>query len=225
MTLSSSLQVNLAWEMAMAKPTGRRLKYLRLVKRAQSRLAIPTSTTSTPNGSARKESFLFNDTIYKNVAYGLCRTEWQDSPDSEKFKMAKSACREAYANEFISQPPKGYDIIVGESDIKLNDGQRQRLAIACTIVKQPSILILDEATNAIDVRTELVVQAALYRVAQNWMSIAIAHRLSTIKKADNIVVLRQGKAVEEGTYEQLLQDQDCVYHGLVNAQALVMGQD
>jgi ATP-binding cassette subfamily B (MDR/TAP) protein 1 len=138
--------------------------------------------------------------------------------------MAKSACREAYANEFISQPPKGYDIIVGESDIKLNDGQRQRLAIACTIVKQPSILILDEATNAIDVRTELVVQATLYWVTQNWTSIAIAHRLSTIKKADNIVVLRQGKAVE-GTYEQLLQDQDCVYHGLVNAQALVMGQD
>jgi ATP-binding cassette, subfamily B (MDR/TAP), member 1 len=176
-------------------------------------------------GLVQQEPFLFNDTIYRNVAYGLCGTEWQDSSDSEKLERVKSSCIEAYADEFISLLPKGYDTIVGESGIKLSGGQRQRLAIARSIVKQPSILILDEATSAIDVRTERIVQAALDRAAQNRTTIVIAHRLSTIKKADKIVVLRQGKAVEEGKHEELLRDQDGVYHGLVNAQALVMGKD
>jgi ATP-binding cassette subfamily B (MDR/TAP) protein 1 len=144
-------------------------------------------------GLVQQEPFLFNDTIYKNVAYGLCGTDWQDIADSEKLEMVKSACREAYADEFISRLPTGYDTIVGESGIKLSGGQRQRLAIARSIVKQPSILILDEATSAIDVRTEHIVQAALDRmVAQNRTTIVIAHRLSTIKKADKIIVLRQG---------------------------------
>jgi ABC-type multidrug transport system fused ATPase/permease subunit len=176
-------------------------------------------------GLVQQEPFLFNDTIYKNVAYGLCGTEWRDSPDSEKLEMVKNACKEAYADEFISRLPKGYYTIVGESGIKLSGGQRQRVAIARSIIKQPSILILDEATSAIDVRTERIVQAALDHVAQNRTTIVIAHRLSTIKKADKIVVLRQGKVVEEGTHEELLRDQDGLYHGLVNAQALVMGQD
>jgi ATP-binding cassette subfamily B (MDR/TAP) protein 1 len=176
-------------------------------------------------GLVQQEPFLFNDSIYKNVAYGLCGTDWKDKPNSEKLEMVKSACKEAYADEFISRLPKGYDTIVGESGIKLSGGQRQRIAIARAIVKQPSILILDEATSAIDVRTERIVQAALDRVAQNRTTIVIAHRLSTIKKADKIVVLRQGQAVEEGTHEGLLRDHEGVYHGLVNAQALIMGQD
>jgi ABC-type multidrug transport system fused ATPase/permease subunit len=176
-------------------------------------------------GLVQQEPFLFNDSIYKNVAYGLCGTDWKDRPDSEKLEMVKSACGEAYADEFISRLPKGYDTIVGESGINISGGQRQRIAIARAIVKQPSILILDEATSAIDVRTERIVQAALDRVAQNRTTIVIAHRLSTIKKADKIVVLRQGRAVEEGTHEELLRDHDSVYYGLVNAQALTMGQD
>jgi ABC-type multidrug transport system fused ATPase/permease subunit len=176
-------------------------------------------------GLVQQEPFLFNDTIFKNVAYGLCGTEWQDIEDREKLEMVKTACKEAYADEFISRLPKGYDTIVGESGIKLSGGQRQRIAIARSIVKRPPILILDEATSSIDVRTERIVQHALDRVAQNRTTIVIAHRLSTIKKADKIVVLRQGEAVEEGTHEELLQDEDGVYHSLVNAQALTMGKE
>jgi ATP-binding cassette subfamily B (MDR/TAP) protein 1 len=120
---------------------------------------------------------------------------------------------------------KGYETTVGESGIKLSGGQRQRLAIARSIVKQPKILILDEATSAIDVRTERIVQAALDRVSKNRTTIVIAHRLSTIKKANKIIVMRQGKLVEEGTHDQLLEIEDGVYHGLVRAQAISMGTD
>jgi ABC-type glutathione transport system ATPase component len=120
---------------------------------------------------------------------------------------------------------QGYDAIVGESGIKLSGGQRQRIAIARSIVKQPSILILDEATSSIDVRTERIVQEALDRVSKNRTTITIAHRLSTIKKSDKIIVLRQGKPVEQGTHEQLLRIDDGVYHGLVRAQALSLGHE
>jgi ATP-binding cassette subfamily B (MDR/TAP) protein 1 len=120
---------------------------------------------------------------------------------------------------------KGYQTTVGESGIKLSGGQRQRLAIARSIVKQPKILILDEATSAIDVRTERIVQAALDRVSKDRTTIVIAHRLSTIKKADKIIVMRQGKLVEEGTHDQLLEIEDGVYHGLVRAQAIAMGAE
>jgi hypothetical protein len=140
---------------------------------------------------------------------------------------------------------EGYETIVGESGIKLSGGQRQRLAIARSIVKQPSILILDEATSAIDgtliktyscftfedandeylVRTERIVQQALDRVSQNRTTIVIAHRLSTIKRADKIIVIRMGQLVEEGTHEELLGIDDGVYHGLVRAQALSMGDE
>lgn len=176
-------------------------------------------------GLVQQEPFLFNDTIYKNVAYGLCGTEWQGVAEKEKLEMVKTACKEAYADEFISRLPKGYDTVVGESGIKLSGGQRQRIAIARSIVKRPPILILDEATSAIDVRTERIVQHALDRVSQNRTTIVIAHRLSTIKKADKIVVLRSGSCVEEGTHEELLLDEDGVYHGLVNAQAITMGKE
>src|SRR5436305_1515026 len=106
--------------------------------------------------------------------------------------------------------------------MKLSGGQRQRIAIARSIVKRPQILILDEATSSIDVRTERIVQAALDQVSRNRTTIVIAHRLSTIKRADKIVVLRQGKLVEEGGHEALLQNKDGVYHGLVHAQELAM---
>jgi ATP-binding cassette subfamily B (MDR/TAP) protein 1 len=115
--------------------------------------------------------------------------------------------------------------MVGESGIKISGGQRQRLAIARAIVKQPQILILDEATSAIDVRTEKIVQKALDRVSENRTTITIAHRLSTIKRADKIVVLRTGVVVEEGTHNELLQNPEGVYSGLVRAQTLEMGND
>jgi ATP-binding cassette subfamily B (MDR/TAP) protein 1 len=111
--------------------------------------------------------------------------------------------------------------LVGEGGIKLSGGQRQRLAIARSIIKRPQILIFDEATSAIDVRSERIVQAALDRVAQNRTTITIAHRLSTIKKADKIVVVSKGRVVEQGTHDELL-SVDGVYHDLVYAQQLTM---
>lgn len=176
-------------------------------------------------GLVQQEPFLFNDTIFNNVAYGLCSTQWQDAPEKEKFELVEAACKEAYADEFISRLPKGYDTLVGESGIKLSGGQRQRLAIARSIVKRPPVLILDEATSAIDVRTESIVQQALDRVAKNRTTIVIAHRLSTIKSANKIIVLGQGRALEEGSHDQLLQNNDGVYRSLVNAQTLIMGEE
>lgn len=114
--------------------------------------------------------------------------------------------------------------MVGDSGAKLSGGQRQRIAIARSIVRQPKILIFDEATSAIDVRGEKIVQAALDRVAKNRTTITIAHRLSTIKKADKIVVLKKGQVVETGTHESLLNIEGGVYHGLVNAQAISLGE-
>lgn len=110
--------------------------------------------------------------------------------------------------------------MVGEGGIKLSGGQRQRIAIARSIIRKPSILILDEATSAIDVQGEKIVQAALDRVSKHRTTIMIAHRLSTIRKADHIIVLRNGAKLEEGTHEELLSIDEGLYKGLVQAQAL-----
>ncbi|KAF2127639.1 leptomycin B resistance protein pmd1 [Dothidotthia symphoricarpi CBS 119687] len=171
-------------------------------------------------GLVQQEPFLFNDTLYNNVAYGLCGTHYEDLPRTQKLAMVEEACREAYADEFICKLPQGYDTLVGESGIRLSGGQRQRIAIARSIIKRPPILILDEATSAIDVRTERVVQKALDRVARGRTTIVIAHRLSTVRRADAIVVLRQGECVEQGTHEELLQIEAGVYRSLVQAQEL-----
>jgi ATP-binding cassette, subfamily B (MDR/TAP), member 1 len=118
---------------------------------------------------------------------------------------------------------KTYDTVVGDQGAKLSGGQRQRIAIARSIVRKPKILILDEATSAIDVRGERIVQAALDKVAKNRTTITIAHRLSTIKKADKIIVLKKGDVVETGTHESLMNQEGGVYHGLVQAQSLSLG--
>lgn len=118
---------------------------------------------------------------------------------------------------------QGYDTQVGDAGAKLSGGQRQRLAIARSIIRKPKILILDEATSAIDVRSERIVQAALDRVAQNRTTITIAHRLSTIKKADRVIVLQKGRVVETGTHDTLLRDPEGVYYSLVHAQQLSLG--
>ncbi|KAL0938226.1 ABC transporter [Colletotrichum truncatum] len=175
-------------------------------------------------GLVQQEPFLFNDTIFRNVAYGLIGSEWEDAPEDEQRQLVKEACSEAFADEFIDRLPEGYDTPVGDGGAKLSGGQRQRIAIARSIVRKPKIIILDEATSAIDVRGEKIVQAALDRIAKNRTTITIAHRLSTIKKADRIVVLRKGQVVESGTHESLLEDETGVYYGLVVAQKLSLGQ-
>ncbi|KHN96250.1 MDR efflux pump ABC3 [Metarhizium album ARSEF 1941] len=176
-------------------------------------------------GLVQQEPFLFNDTIYTNVANGLVGSQWEHEPEDKKRQLVEEACKEAFADEFIDKLPARYDTLVGDSGAKLSGGQRQRIAIARSIVRKPKILILDEATSAIDVRGERIVQAALDRAAQNRTTITIAHRLSTIKKADRIVVLKKGKVVESGTHEGLVAVENGVYAGLVNAQTLSLGAE
>ncbi|KAK1988720.1 P-loop containing nucleoside triphosphate hydrolase protein [Colletotrichum cereale] len=176
-------------------------------------------------GLVQQEPFLFNDTIFKNVAYGLIGSQWEDESEEKKRELVKEACQESFADEFIDRLPDGYDTRVGDSGAKLSGGQRQRIAIARSIVRKPKIVILDEATSAIDVRGERIVQAALDKVSKNRTTITIAHRLSTIKKADRIIVLKKGQVVERGTHESLLENHEGVYYGLVHAQQLSLGDN
>ncbi|KAL2154906.1 hypothetical protein VTH82DRAFT_3582 [Thermothelomyces myriococcoides] len=176
-------------------------------------------------GLVQQEPFLFNNTIYYNVAVGLIGTQWENEPEEVKRQLVKEACAESFADEFIDRLPDGYDTQVGDSGAKLSGGQRQRIAIARSIVKKPKILILDEATSAIDVRGEKIVQAALERASKGRTTITIAHRLSTIKNADRICVLQNGRVVEEGTHDSLLENERGVYYGLVHAQKLSLGED
>ncbi|CAK7205662.1 hypothetical protein SEUCBS139899_008441 [Sporothrix eucalyptigena] len=176
-------------------------------------------------GLVQQEPFLFNDSIFNNVAFGLVGSVHETATAAEKQSLVEEACKEAFADEFINRLPDRYQTRVGESGAKLSGGQRQRIAIARSIVKKPKILILDEATSAIDVRSERIVQAALDKVSRNRTTITVAHRLSTIKSADKIIVLQKGQCVEEGTHESLLANENGVYHRLVTAQQLSLGDD
>ncbi|KAI2636040.1 P-loop containing nucleoside triphosphate hydrolase protein [Xylaria nigripes] len=175
-------------------------------------------------GLVQQEPFLFNDTVYNNVAYGLIGSDLAHETEERKKKLVEEACKEAFADEFIDRLPNRYDTLVGDSGMKLSGGQRQRICIARAIIKRPKILILDEATSAIDVRGERIVQAALDKVSRGRTTITIAHRLSTIKNADTIVVLKKGQVVEKGSHDSLLQDENGVYYGLVHAQQLSLGE-
>ncbi|ETS82686.1 hypothetical protein PFICI_04562 [Pestalotiopsis fici W106-1] len=175
-------------------------------------------------GLVQQEPFLFNDTIYGNVANGLIGSPWANESEQRKRELVVQACQEAYAAEFIDRLPDGYDTMVGDGGAKLSGGQKQRIAIARCIIKRPKIIILDEATSAIDTRSEGIVQAALDKITQNRTSVTIAHRLSTIKKADHIIVLQKGRAVEEGTHQSLMTDSTSVYRSLVDAQSLQVSQ-
>ncbi|RYO97625.1 hypothetical protein DL764_007262 [Monosporascus ibericus] len=175
-------------------------------------------------GLVQQEPSLFNDTIYKNVAFGLIGSDFENESEERKKELVREACKESFADEFIDRLPDGYDTMVGDGGMKLSGGQRQRISIARAVIKKPKILILDEATSAIDVRGEKIVQAALDKVSQNRTTITIAHRLSTIKKADTIIVLQKGKVVEQGSHSSLLENEAGVYYGLVHAQKLSLGE-
>ncbi len=147
-------------------------------------------------GIVTQEAVLFNDTIYNNIAFG-----WEDAT-SEK---VEAAARIANAHDFIISTKNGYQTLIGDRGSKLSGGQRQRLTIARAILRNPPILILDEATSALDSESEKLVQDALTRVMQGRTSIVIAHRLSTIRHADEIIVLKEGKIVERGKHESLIE--------------------
>jgi ATP-binding cassette subfamily B protein len=159
-------------------------------------------------GMVPQDTVLFNDTIRYNIRYG----RW-DATDAE----VEEAARLAQIDGFIRLAPKGYEAEVGERGLKLSGGEKQRVAIARTILKAPPILVLDEATSALDSHTEREIQDALERVAENRTTLVIAHRLSTIVGADEIIVLDQGRIVERGTHLALLA-RGGLYAGMWNRQ-------
>jgi ATP-binding cassette subfamily B protein len=146
-------------------------------------------------GIVLQDSFLFFGTLGENIAYGM--------PDAEPGKVLEAA-RAARAHDFVLKLPEGYDSLVGERGQSLSGGERQRVAIARAILVDPQILVLDEATSAVDVQTEREIQRALDNVVAGRTTIAIAHRLSTLAKADKLLVLKDGKLVEAGTHAELL---------------------
>lgn len=146
-------------------------------------------------GMVPQETVLFGGTIRENIAYGKLEAT------NEEIEAAAQA---ANADDFIKDFPDGYETIVGERGVKLSGGQRQRVAIARALLKNPAILILDEATSSLDSESERLVQDALEHLMQGRTTFVIAHRLSTVRRADRIVVLNEGRIVEEGTHEELL---------------------
>lgn len=165
-------------------------------------------------GIVLQDPFLFRDTIANNIAYG--------NPDVSIEQIIEAA-KTANAHEFISKLPDAYDTHLGERGIGLSGGERQRISIARAVIRDPHVLILDEATSAVDTHTEKLIQEAIDRLIQNRTTVIIAHRLSTLRKADKIVVLDDGKIVEVGTHNELMERQGKFY-SMIQMQA-DMGTD
>jgi subfamily B ATP-binding cassette protein MsbA len=159
-------------------------------------------------GVVTQETILFNDTVRNNIAYGL-----QDLSQDKIIDAAKAA----NAHNFIENLKDGYETVIGDRGTKLSGGERQRLSIARALLKNPPILILDEATSSLDTESEVLVQQAIERLMTGRTSIVIAHRLSTVQRANKIIVLSDGEIVEEGTHEVLLSKLG-LYHKLYNMQ-------
>jgi ATP-binding cassette subfamily B protein len=156
-----------------------------------------------------QEALLFGGSIYENIAYGR--------PAATEAEVLEAA-RQAYAHEFIAPFPEGYQTLVGERGVKLSGGQRQRVAIARAILKNPAILILDEATSSLDSESERLVQLALDRLMENRTAFMIAHRLATVRRADRILVIRDGQLVESGTHAELHRQENGLYRRLAELQ-------
>ena len=159
-------------------------------------------------GVVFQDTFLFAGTIYDNIAYA--------KPDATPEEIV-AACKVANAHDFIMQTADGYNTVIGENGHSISGGERQRLAIARAIIKNPSILILDEATSSLDVETESAIQESLSRIVKGRTTLAIAHRLSTLRQADKLIVLDKGRIAESGTHMELLRKRG-IYYKLVMAQ-------
>jgi subfamily B ATP-binding cassette protein MsbA len=154
---------------------------------------------------------LFNESVATNIAYGAQRK-------NVSAEDIREAAEKAHALEFIEKLPQQFDTLIGENGVRLSAGQRQRIAIARALIKNAPILILDEATSALDTESEKIVQLALDKLRSGRTSLIIAHRLSTIKNADRILAMKDGRIVEAGTHNELLQ-QNGVYAQLYNTQS------
>jgi len=166
-----------------------------------------------------QEPVLFGTTIFGNIQHGLIGTTYENASAEDQKELIIKAAKMANAHDFVSGLPEGYETNVGERGFLLSGGQKQRIAIARAMVSDPKILLLDEATSALDTKSEGVVQAALDIAAQGRTTIVIAHRLSTIKTADNIVVMSEGRIVEQGSHDELL-ERRTAYFNLVEAQRI-----
>jgi ATP-binding cassette subfamily B protein len=156
-----------------------------------------------------QDVLLFGGSIAENIAYGR--------PGATEAEVI-AAARQANADEFIRSFPQGYQTTVGERGVQLSGGQRQRVAIARAILKDPAILVLDEATSSLDSESESLVHQALEGLMQGRTSVIIAHRLATVRKADRIFVIKEGAVVESGTHAELVERPDGVYRMLTRLQ-------
>ena len=159
-------------------------------------------------GMVLQETWLFHGTVRENIAYGK-----PDAPEEEILAASKAA----YAHSFIKRLPQGYDTVISEDGGNLSQGQKQLLCIARVMLTKPPMLILDEATSSIDTRTELRIQKAFEKMMQGRTSFIVAHRLSTIVNADTILVMNQGKIIEQGNHRELLK-KNGFYAKLYNSQ-------
>ena len=159
-------------------------------------------------GMVSQDIILFNDTVRANIAYG--------KPEASGEELLNAATA-AYAHEFILELPNGYDTVIGERGVRLSGGQKQRLSIARAILKNPPILILDEATSSLDTASEIMVQRALENLMNDRTAFVIAHRLSTVRKANRIIVMDRGRIIESGSHEELL-EREGIYKKLYSLQ-------
>jgi len=159
-------------------------------------------------GIVSQEAILFNDSIYNNICFG-----WEASEE-----QVIEAAKIANAHEFILETENGYDTIIGDRGTRLSGGQKQRISIARAILRNPPILLFDEATSSLDTESEMLVQDALNKLLKGRTSIIIAHRLSTIQNADEIVVLKEGKIEEQGTHKELI-SKNGLYKKLIDMQS------
>ena len=169
---------------------------------------IEKSKLNNSIGIVFQETFLFAGSIYDNILYAK-----PDAPPEDVIAAAKIA----NAHDFIIKLPDAYNTVVGEHGYSLSGGERQRIAIARAVLRDPKILILDEATASLDTETESKIQEALQRLTEGRTTIAIAHRLSTLRNADRLIVLEKGELAEFGTHEELLKNKG-IYYNLVMAQ-------
>jgi ATP-binding cassette subfamily B protein/subfamily B ATP-binding cassette protein MsbA len=165
-------------------------------------------------GVVQQEVFLFDGTVRENLAYGR-----HDATEGEILDAAKRA----HAHEFIAALPEGYATLIGERGVKLSGGQRQRLAIARALLADPQILVLDEATSNLDTESEQYIQASLNELLRGRTSFVIAHRLSTITHADLIVVVEQGRIVEQGRHDELMEARGIYYEMVTRQQEAMVG--